>query len=212
MAQIDALDASTLESLEETVRVVRALLSGELINAPGNRIALRDVQLAHPPEVVPPVLIGSTGKRGLRLADRIADGIVLPEVSSPAAVEWARSLAGGASRTVVYAMLSIDDDSSQALLAARDAVERWATSGLFAQLTEVAGIGTHAQKPISDGLLRSMTVAGTPTDCADAIHRWAESGVDDLVLLARDPDGDEQVERFASQVLRTLVQHESTRG
>jgi 5,10-methylenetetrahydromethanopterin reductase len=201
MAQISARDAGSLRGLEESVRVVRALLSGALVNAPDNSIALRDVQLAHAPRVVPPVLIGSTGTRGLRVAHRVADGIVLPELSSPLAVEWARSQAGDAQRTVVYAMLSIDDDAVEALQAARPVVERWARSGLFPRLTELAGIGADGQGPLKDEQLSLMTVAGTPANCAEAVRRWEDAGVDDLVLLARDPDADDQVDRFARQVL-----------
>ena len=201
MAQIDATEASSLDALEQAVGVVRALLAGELVNAPDNRVALREVQLAHPPQEVPPVLIGSTGPRGLRVADRVADGILLPEVSSPAAVEWARSVAGNAKRTVVYAMLSIADNTSDALSTARPVVERWSQSGLFPHLTERAGIGADGRKPLSDDHLQQMTVAGSPDDCTRALRRWADAGVDDLVLVARDPDSDAQVERFALEVL-----------
>jgi alkanesulfonate monooxygenase SsuD/methylene tetrahydromethanopterin reductase-like flavin-dependent oxidoreductase (luciferase family) len=98
-------------------------------------------------------------------------------------------------------MLSIDDDAVEALQAARPVVERWARSGLFPRLTELAGIGADGQGPLKDEQLSLMTVAGTPANCAEAVRRWEDAGVDDLVLLARDPDADDQVDRFARQVL-----------
>lgn len=210
MAQIDATEASGLRSLEEAVAAVRGLLAGARVDAPENHVALRDVQLANPPKEVPPVLIGSTGPRGLRVANRVADGILLPEVSSPAAVEWARSIAGRAERTIVYAMLSIEDSTSDALSTARPVVERWSQSGLFPHLTERAGIGADGRQPLSDDQLQLMTVTGTPDDCTEALRRWADAGVDDLVLLARDPDSDAQVERFALEVLGPLSRDSST--
>lgn len=204
MSQIGAGDRSGLDSLEQTMAVVRDLLSGKVVNAVGNRVPLRDVQLLNPPEIVPPLLIGSTGPHGLRVAHRVADGILLPEVSSPKAVEWARGEAGNARRTVVYALLRIDDDASEALAAARPIVAKWVQSGLFPRLGELADVGPDGRGALSLEQVDLMTVAGTAADCMAAIHRWAAAGVDDLVLLVGDADSEVQITRFAYEVLAPL--------
>ncbi len=204
MSQIDATDASGLDNLEQTVAVVRRLLGGEVINSANNRTPLRDVQLLHPPELVPPLLIGSTGPRGLRIAGRVADGIILPEVASPQGVEWARGEAGDARRTVVYALLRIDDDAGKAFAAARPIVEKWVQSGLFPHLAELVGVGPDGRGALTPEQLERMTVAGTAADCTAAIDRWACAGVDDLVLLAGDSESDAQIARFAHEVLAPL--------
>ena len=87
MRQIGARPPDRIVALAETVAAVRALLAGEEVSGAG----LEAVQLDFPPPTVPPVLVGSTGPRGLAVA---SDGILLPEGAGPAAVRWARAQAG----------------------------------------------------------------------------------------------------------------------
>ena len=83
MEQIGALPAHRLASLGETTTAIRALLAGETVTMDGTYVTLSGVALERPPGVVPPVLIGTTGPKGLALAGRHADGILLPEGSGP---------------------------------------------------------------------------------------------------------------------------------
>lgn len=207
MDQIGATVPDRFAALEETVLAVRAILAGEERTQAGAHVCTRGVQLGFPPAEPPPILIGSTGPRGLRLAGRIADGAVLPELSCAAAVEWAREqgTAGGTpGRTVVFTLLSIDDDRGAALTAVRPEVERWALSGVFPRLAELAGIPRGATGPLDDETLRSIAAIGDPHDCAAALRGWAEAGAATVVLLPRAPDGEQQVRRFAADVLPLL--------
>jgi 5,10-methylenetetrahydromethanopterin reductase len=195
MRQIDARPADRLAALEETVTAVRALLGGERLTVDGTHVRLDDVQLELPPAAPPPVLIGTTGPRGLAIAARAADGIVLPEGSGPAAVRWAREQAGGT--TVVYAWLSVEDDDTAALAALRPSVERWAASGNYPRLTELAG-------PLDGDGLRSVTVAGDPAGCAAAIAALFDAGADRVALVPRQDDAEQQLARVAAEVLPRL--------
>src|SRR5262245_20081120 len=116
MRQIDARPPDRLAALEEIVGAVRSLLAGETLSVDGSYVHLHDVTLGHPPAEPPPILIGTTGPRGLAAAGRSADGILLAEGAVPEAVRWARAKARG-STTVVYSWLSLDDDRSAAAAA-----------------------------------------------------------------------------------------------
>ena len=111
MRQIGARPPDRIVALAETVAAVRTLLAGEEVSGAG----LEAVRLDFPPPTVPPVLVGSTGPRGLAVA---SDGILLPEGAGPAAVRWARAQADPG-QTVVYAWLSIAGDEATALAALR---------------------------------------------------------------------------------------------
>ena len=191
MRQIGARPPDRLVALEETVAAVRALLAGETVSARGGHVRLDDVRLGHPPDPPPGLLVGTTGPRGMGVATRVADGVLLPEGSSPAAVRWARE-AAAPRRLVVYAWLSLDGDRDAALEAVRPELERWLELGLYPRLGELA----------SD--LESLAVVGDAEDCARAVKRLWDAGADSVVLVPRHEDHDEHVARFAADVLPRL--------
>jgi 5,10-methylenetetrahydromethanopterin reductase len=199
MRQIDARPADRLAALEETVAAVRALLAGETLNVEGKHVKLRDVTLGHPPAKAPPILIGTTGPKGLAAAGRSADGILLAEGAVPDAVRWARETAGGTT-TVVYSWLSIDDDRSAAAAALRPALEGWMRLGLYPALREHAGIDADSAADLEDDRLRSLAIAGDARDCARALAELWAAGADTVVLVPRHEDRAEQLARFAAEV------------
>ncbi len=201
MRQIGARPPDRLVLLEETVAAVRALLAGESLTVAGRHVRLDGVVLDQPLATAPPVLIGTTGPRGLAVAGRVADGIVLPEGSGPAAVRWARGQAGGT--TIVYAWLSLADDAQAAVTAIRPAVEQWAKGGNYPRLTELAGLGEDGA--VDDAFVRSVAVAGDPPQCARAIEALWDAGADSVVLVPPIDDGAEQLVRFAADVRPLLA-------
>jgi 5,10-methylenetetrahydromethanopterin reductase len=185
--------------LEETVGAVRALLAGEELTVEGRHVRLSGVRLDQPPPEPPPVLIGSTGPRGLALAGRVADGALLPEGAGAAAVRWACEQAG-AGTLAVYSWLSIGDDAAAARAALRPQAERWAASGGYPRLTAHAGLGADGSAPLDDRALRAIAVAGDPDDCVRAVLELGLAGAGTVVLDPLPPDFAGQLERFAADV------------
>jgi 5,10-methylenetetrahydromethanopterin reductase len=121
MEQMGALTPSPLTTLEETIVAVRRLLSGENVTMHGRHVDLDDVQLDHPPSIVPPVLAGVRGPKSLQMAGRVAGGIVLAEPASPSYVTWALEQAGHhaelsvpAFHVAVFSALCVQDDRESA--------------------------------------------------------------------------------------------------
>jgi alkanesulfonate monooxygenase SsuD/methylene tetrahydromethanopterin reductase-like flavin-dependent oxidoreductase (luciferase family) len=191
MRQIGARPPDRLVALEETVASIRQLLTGETVSRHGRHVELADVRLGHPPDPPPDLLVGTTGRRGMALAARVADGVLLPEGSGPEAVRWARE-AAAPRRLVVYAWMSLDSDRDAAFAAVRPQLERWLELGLYPRLGELA----------TD--LRSLAVVGDATDCARAVERLEDAGADSVVPVPRHGDHDDQVARFAEEVLPQL--------
>lgn len=198
MRQIDARPPDRLAALEETVTAVRSLLAGEVVTMRGRHVSIEGVRLVHAPVTPPSILVGTTGPRGLELAGRTADGILLPEGSVPEAVRWARGEAGGKT-TIVYAWLSVDDDRSAAAAALRPAIQAWQEFGLYGELTERASLGDRSVPP-EDDRIRALAVAGDARDCARAIAELWAAGADTVVLAPRREDRDEQLSRFNTEV------------
>lgn len=209
MQQIGADTSTRLPLLEETVSAVRGLLHGETVNMSTPRIRLDDVRLAIPPRIPPPVLVGSTGPIGLAVARRSADGVVLPELTTPAALRWVQSeLArnGGIGSVVVFAFLSLDDDSATAAAAIEPGVARLARSGLMPRFAEFAGVDARSTGRLDETTVQAVGVAGDAGRCLRALREWERLGVDSLVLVPRAHDGPAQVTRFAREVLPAFRQ------
>jgi len=200
MRQIGARPPDRLVALEEVVGAVRGLLAGDELTLEGRHVRLDAVRLEQPPPQPPPVLIGSTGPRGLAVAGRAADGVLLPEGAGPAAVRWAREQAAGAGTLAVYTWLSVGPDGAAARAALRPQAERWAASGGYPRLTAHAGLGADGSGPLDDRALREIAVAGDPEDCARALAALGHAGAGTVILDPLPPDYAGQLARFAADV------------
>jgi probable F420-dependent oxidoreductase len=68
----------TLRSLEHLVSVLRRLWAGERITEEGAAGSFRGMRFSDlPPDGPPPVVLGTIGPRGLELAGRVFDGVIL---------------------------------------------------------------------------------------------------------------------------------------
>jgi alkanesulfonate monooxygenase SsuD/methylene tetrahydromethanopterin reductase-like flavin-dependent oxidoreductase (luciferase family) len=208
MEQSGASPARRMAALAEVTSTVRALLAGDTITSRGSYVKLTGVALDPPPERPPPILIGSTGPRGLALAAAHADGFLLPEGCGPAfiarAVAQAFEIAPRARPplAVVYAWMRVEDDGERARLALRPVVEEWIERGLFPEPAAAAGIDsawTPGRLPPS--LAADLAVVGDPPACAAAARRFIDAGAGTLVMVAVGSDHDRQYERFAREVL-----------
>ena len=188
MRQIGARPPDRLVMLEEVVRATRALLHGEAVTTDWSFVRLRDVRLEPPPDTPPRVLVGTTGERGIAIAARTADGLVVPEGSSEEALGWAKDLLGEGT-LVAYTWLRIGDDAHDAL---SPVVEKWRGGGLYPALTARAGE------------LEELAVGGTPEECAAAVERRARAGAAAIVLMPVGPDPLGQVSRFGAEALPLL--------
>jgi 5,10-methylenetetrahydromethanopterin reductase len=208
MEQIGALPARRLAALGETATAIRGLLAGEEVTTDGPHVKLSKVALQQAPRVAPPVLIGTTGPKGLALAGRCADGILLPEGCAPAFVEWAiEQTSMTAPRCVVYSWFSIDDDPVRARRRLRPAIEHWLESDLFPHPRRAAGVLDPPSRgdPARLALADAISICGDREMCAGAVRRLAGAGADTVVLAAPGDDYRAQIERFAQEVMPLLT-------
>lgn len=217
MRQVGAHPESPLAALEETLAAAGDLLGGARVTREGRHVALRDVELVFPPAERVPLLAGVTGPRGLELAGRSADGVILPEGSAPAFVGAAAGrvraarTAAGQPRVVVFAWLSIREDGAQARDALRPVVAGWiagargrpqlAACSFAAEAERRAAAGGPAPGDVPDAWVEELTVAGDPAACAAAVRRLADAGADAVVLVPPHEDAEGELRRFAAQAL-----------
>ncbi len=204
MRQIGALPPSQLAALEETIVALRCLLDGERLTTSGRYVVLDDVQLVFPPAVRPPIVVGVTGPKGIDIAGRAGDGLLLPEGSSPAFVRAAVQRLGKPAACVVYVLFAVDDDAEVAQAMVAGSVDEFAPGEVDDRL---AKLGRVEQVAAADRIER-YAVAGAPADCARAIDTLVQAGATSVVVVPGTPAGsdqDEQVRRFVGEVVPLLT-------
>jgi alkanesulfonate monooxygenase SsuD/methylene tetrahydromethanopterin reductase-like flavin-dependent oxidoreductase (luciferase family) len=215
MTQIGARPERRLAGLKEVVIAVRSLLAGEEVNSDGTHVTLKSVRLEDPPDIAPPILIGTTGPKGIALAGRYADGLLVPEGCGQRFIATARTSMLAASSSsdspqppemIAYCWLRIDDDEARARRLLAGVVSDWAGSGLYPGPMAAAGVnGCPDEESTSRELADELGIVGAPADCAEAVARFARAGAARVILAAIGPDYDAQYERFASAVLAVLT-------
>ena len=165
-----------LDALAAQVRQIRALIGG----APGSLLDedLDPLSLRSPSAV--PVWIAGLGPRSMRLAGRIADGVLLnwcsPERVAQARLDI-RAAAVDAGRdpdavtVAVYVRACVDqDDPAAALAAAKAATGEYASYPAYARQFSLMGLGSHAEAAAA------AHRAGTPDDVPDELVQRHLSG------------------------------------
>lgn len=221
MRQIGAFPESQLAALEEVTTTVRALLAGDEVSLEGRHVHVEQARLVHPPATVPFVSLGVIGPKSLALSGRVADGTILSEYSSPAYVTWAKEQiaqdhaeSGSARdhRLTLFAFAAAGSTTKDARDQLRPMVvdalmsprmdAKLAPLGILPELQAYRERGDRdaLAAGIPDAWIDQLTLAGTGDDWRAAIARFAELGVESVVLVPmpnKDPD---EIERFAAQL------------
>jgi 5,10-methylenetetrahydromethanopterin reductase len=205
-----------LPMIAEYAAVVRAVLAGQEYAGTLFRAGL--VPLDSPPARQVPVYLAALGPRMLKLAGRIADGVIL-NLMSPAqageAADMVRAAAAGAGRDpaaveiacVVHTCLSADPAAAAA--AARAVVPRYilhpAAPRLFgAQCVPaiaervLAGDRAGAAQAVPDDVAAAFVAAGDAAACAARAEQYRAAGIDLPVLFPMPVGGDWAYEQVIS--------------
>jgi 5,10-methylenetetrahydromethanopterin reductase len=198
MRQIGARPRDRMVVLREVTETLRTLLAGESVTTHGQFVQLDDVRLAQPPAVVPPILIGSTGLRGIALAAKLADGLMLPEGAGPAAVAAIAGMLGPGAELTVYTWMRIDDDRDAAREALLPELTRWRDWRLYPTLLSHAHL--PEQGSLSGQHADDLALTGSPEQCAAGIVALHKAGAASVVVLPVGGDHEAQLERCAAEV------------
>jgi 5,10-methylenetetrahydromethanopterin reductase len=197
MRQIGSLPSSQLVAFEETVDAIRRLMDGESVTVEGRHVRLTDVKLTFPPSPRPPIVAGVTGPKSIDIAAVVADGLLLPEGSSPAYIAAANRRQGLGRACVVYVLFAVDDDRDVARAMVSASVDRFAPGERDERLML---LGDDDGEVVADRASR-YAVVGTPRECATAIDALITSGATSIVVVPEGADHEQQIGRLADDVL-----------
>jgi 5,10-methylenetetrahydromethanopterin reductase len=206
-----------LDTLRDTVDVLRRLWAGERVSHTGPGFALRDVALEFKPaQPVLPIVLGVKGPRALALAGAIADGVVCSVMSSPGHVRRVRETAAaarqragrdGAFLIAAYVPVALGTDAA-ARRSVRPLLARYlahlhgqtilADAGVPEAQTrairEARAQGESGAALVTDEQIDTFALAGTPEQARRRLSAWIEAGLDmPIALPAGEADPVEQL-------------------
>ena len=190
-----------LQTVRETVEVVRRLTLGESVSFDGDVISIKKAKLDLGSRSVP-VYVGAQGPGMLMLAGEIGDG-ALVNASHPRDFEFAVKLLkeGAAGRDFsqfdvgAYTSFSVAGNRDEAVAAARPVVA-FITAGSppdvikrhgipeedYSRLTSAFKDGfKQAVRAVTDDMISAFSICGTPDDCIRQIHDLTGAGVTQVI-------------------------------
>jgi len=215
----------TLGPMRDAVAIVRGVLSGERFEYDGETWSA-DVpaQDADAPRGAPPVYVAATAPKMQALAGEIADGCLTPSITTPAFVRYTRENVQADIDIGCTIVASIAEDRDEGRDGAREIAGMYLANkvqnikGAADTLLDLAGLEQDEIRPVAEAMERGgrlaakgqvtdaildkcKPIAGTPTDCVEAIEEYRDAGCTHVMLELWGAKRHEQIRLFAEKVL-----------
>lgn len=199
--------AKPVRAVREFVDCLRGLWSGEAVHYNGEMFRLAGARMGFRPSSSIPIYIAAMGPEMLRLAGRLADGVVLSAGLSAGFVKHSLSLTAEAARKagrdpgslrkagyLHFAVSEIGTDAINVLrgklaflLRNKFLAENIAFSGIpIDQEAIIAAVArrdmAEATRLVPDEAVEAFAVGGTPRHCLDRLEAFIEAGLEEPVL------------------------------
>jgi len=199
--------------VRDTVRFLRAALTGEKVDAEYETFSVRGFRLGRPLEQPPPIYVAALRPGMLRLAGREADGAILNWLSA-ADVSKVVPEVGAGKAIVARIFVCPTDDAERARYVGRIGIAAFLNVGVYAAFHEWLGRGPLLQgmwtawragdrkaalAAIPDEVVDELVVHGTAEECRAHVQRYVDNGVT-IPILALLPGGDD-----LAKVVETLA-------
>lgn len=189
------MPALSIRSIRERLAVLGDLLSGKAVSAADEFDTVGNAQLQYPAVIDVPTWLGAEGPQMLALARDHADGVVFSAFSSVPYLNWAMSILHkkGPHRSVLYLHTSVHEDHDVAKRAARNVLLGRIRAGYSSSSMRRSGywdiveplLGAPAdtiQPHLTDELVSTFVVYGTPSECREKIAEFEITGVSEIAL------------------------------
>ena len=216
--------ATPMAKFEAGLKTMRDLLQGKPAGFPTGKVGLKAGKLPVP------VYASVEGPRGLQVAGRVADGVILGNGFDLRVLQWAKEKIATGAREVgrspseidilVAGMICVDKDGDRARATVRSRLANRAHHNFRFTLEtvppeELDGVKRFMEafdisKPleekvdaslVTDYMVRRFSIAGTPEECADRVKELERAGVSRFLLTPPEKIWGEMVEAWAKEVM-----------
>jgi 5,10-methylenetetrahydromethanopterin reductase len=206
-----ARTATRLADFEKNVRIIRELVNGRTIHVPaGKERQAGDVPL-RAGKLPVPVYVAAAGPKALRMAGRVADGVILGPGLESRALQWAReqvalgAQAAGRNLTEIEligaGIMCVDEDGNRAHDLARARLANRAHHNFRFTLETVPPEELESVKRfmanfdvtrpidnrldprfVTEYLTRRFSICGTPEECVQRVRELKQAGMQHILL------------------------------
>ena len=217
----------TLGPMRDAVAIVRGALGGEAFEYEGDTWSASLPPLqdeAHTPRDVPPVYVAATAPKMQALAGEIGDGCLTPSITTPAFVRYTIGNTGSEIDIGCTVVASIDEDRDRGRDGAREIAGMYLANkvqniqGSADTLLDLAGLEQDEIRPVAEAmeaggrlaakakvtdaiLDKCKPIAGTPSDCIEAIEEYRDAGCTHVMLELWGERRHDQIRLFGEKVL-----------
>ncbi len=203
--------ATPLSDFEKGVRIIRELVNGRSIPVPKGKEREAGEVYLHSGKFPVPVYVAAAGPRALRMAGRVADGVILGSGFDMRALQWARDhVAQGAKEAgrkisdinlMGAGIMCVDEDGNRALELAKGRLANRAHHNFRFNLDsvpeeELEGVKKFMEnfeltKPfeqrsdprlITEYLIQRFSITGTPEQCVERVRQLEQAGLHRILL------------------------------
>lgn len=216
--------ATLMAKFEEGIKLIRELVNGRPVTLPTAQFTLRTGKTPVP------IYLSVEGPKGLRLAGRVADGVLAGSGFDLNVIKWVRDQVAEGAREVgrdpaeidimTAGMICVDRDAEKArALARRRCANRAHQNFHFTTETvppeELAGVKklmdsfditkTIEERAdpnlVTEYLLKRFTIAGTPEMCVERVKELEKAGVRHIFVTPPENGYLETMETWAKKVM-----------
>ena len=219
--------SKTLGPMRDAVAIVRGVLGGEAFEHEGEAFSASVPALdgdAASPRAVPPVYVAATAPKMQALAGEIGDGCLTPSITTPAFVRYTRENVSADIDIGCTIVASIDEERERGRDGAREIAGMYLANkvqnirGAADTLLDLADLSQDEIRPIAEAmeqggrlaakakvtdaiLDKCKPIAGTPSDCIEAIDEYRDAGCTHVMLELWGEKRHKQIELFGKKVL-----------
>lgn len=198
--------AGNVGRMREYVEIIRQIISGDKVSYDGKIFHLKNFELLiRPPRDQIPIYLAAINQKMVDLAWEIGDGVIfylrpIHELKTTIQRMQSRRRIDVACQLITC----VSDDSERAILRAKQTVAFYVSVGkIYREFlasngfkTETMAIFDEYKKNglkdthlfVTDDMVHSLSVCGTPADICNKIHKFVEAGID-LPILQFNPVG-----------------------
>ena len=219
--------SKTLGPMRDAVAIVRGVLGGDAFEYTGStwNASVPALQSeAHTPRDVPPVYVAATAPKMQALGGEIGDGCLTPSITTPAFVRYTRENVGRDIDIGCTIVASIGGDRDEGRDGAREIAGMYLANkvqnikGAADTLLDLAGLEQEEIRPVAEAMERGgrlaakelvtdaildkcKPIAGTPSDCIEAIEEYRDAGCTHVMLELWGAKRHEQLRLFGEKVV-----------